>query len=72
MARLASCFVAQLRPATIAISGRTGWPGGVLDVGAAHTKLPPSRRVYYKGERMGEARPVDFHANDRKPKGAGK
>jgi hypothetical protein len=26
--------------------------------------------VYYKGERMGEARPVDFEANDRKPKGA--
>jgi transposase InsO family protein len=26
--------------------------------------------VYYKQERMGEARPVDFHANDRKPKGA--
>jgi hypothetical protein len=23
--------------------------------------------VYFKGERMGEARPVDFHANDRKP-----
>jgi hypothetical protein len=23
--------------------------------------------VYYKGERMGEARPVDFSANDRKP-----
>lgn len=23
--------------------------------------------VYYKGERMGEARPVDFIANDRKP-----
>lgn len=23
--------------------------------------------VYYKGERMGEARPVDFVANDRKP-----
>lgn len=26
--------------------------------------------VYYKGERMGDARPVDFVANDRKPKGA--
>ncbi len=25
--------------------------------------------VYYKGERMGEARPVDFRANDRKPRG---
>jgi hypothetical protein len=25
--------------------------------------------VYYKAERMGEARPVDFTANDRKPKG---
>lgn len=25
--------------------------------------------VYYKGERMGRARPVDFQANDRKPKG---
>jgi putative transposase len=24
--------------------------------------------VYFKGERMGEARPVDFEANDRKPK----
>jgi hypothetical protein len=23
--------------------------------------------VYFKGERMGEARPVDFVANDRKP-----
>jgi hypothetical protein len=23
--------------------------------------------VYFKGERMGEARPVDFIANDRKP-----
>ena len=23
--------------------------------------------VYYKGERMGQARPVDFLANDRKP-----
>jgi len=23
--------------------------------------------VYYKGDRMGEARPVDFHANDRAP-----
>jgi len=27
--------------------------------------------VYYKGERMGEARPVDFTANDRKPKRKG-
>jgi len=26
--------------------------------------------VYFKGERMGEARPVDFVANDRKPAGA--
>lgn len=26
--------------------------------------------VFYKGERMGEARLVDFEANDRKPKGA--
>lgn len=26
--------------------------------------------VYYKGDRMGQARPVDFLANDRKPKGA--
>lgn len=25
--------------------------------------------VYFKGERMGEARPVDFVANDRKPRG---
>jgi putative transposase len=24
--------------------------------------------VFFKGERMGEARPVDFVANDRKPK----
>ncbi len=24
--------------------------------------------VYFKGERMGEALPVDFQANDRKPK----
>lgn len=27
--------------------------------------------VYYKGQRMGEARPVDFTANDRKPKNKG-
>ena len=29
----------------------------------------PAQRVivYYKGERMGEARPLDFIANDRKP-----
>jgi len=27
--------------------------------------------VYYKGERMGEARPVDFTANDRKPQTKG-
>lgn len=26
--------------------------------------------VFYKGQRMGEARPVDFLANDRKPKGS--
>jgi len=26
--------------------------------------------VYYKGERLGEARPVDFGANDRKPRKA--
>ena len=28
--------------------------------------------VYFKGERMGEARPVDFVANDRPAKGAQK
>ena len=30
----------------------------------------PARKlvVYYKGERMGEARPLDFTANDRAPR----
>ena len=33
----------------------------------------PTRRVvvYYKGERMGEARPLDPVANDRPPRGSG-
>jgi hypothetical protein len=32
-----------------------------------HRKKPDVVVVFYKGERMGNARPVDLLANDRKP-----